>query len=156
MSKENLLRTFVVFVLLISSSNLMGQTLSEELLEEIKSEINTHFEHSLVVGEILDLNKIIESVDDSKKAGFIENGIYYQQYNDLMAVFRERIQGIDSQKLSVVNRKITVLGQNSALLTASGTYTAKLNDGRSFSGDFAWTLVYAKVGDDWKIIHTHM
>jgi len=54
------------------------------------------------------------------------------------------------------NKKITVLSDNSALVTANGNYSLALEDGRTLTGGFAWTLVYSKLNDDWKIIHTHM
>jgi len=46
--------------------------------------------------------------------------------------------------------------ENIALLTAHGTYSAKVIDGRILTGEFAWTFVYSKIKGNWKVIHSHM
>ena len=58
--------------------------------------------------------------------------------------------------MDIINKKITVLGENAALLAASGNYSLYLEDGRTLTGKFAWTIVYSKVEGEWKIIHSHM
>ena len=73
-----------------------------------------------------------------------------------MKGFKEGIQGIKSQKFSVSNKKITILADNAALLTASGTASVVLDDGLTLTVGFAWTFVYSKVNDNWKNIHSHM
>ena len=73
-----------------------------------------------------------------------------------MKRYKEGIIGIKSIKYSVFNKKITVLSDNAALLAASGNASAGLEDGRTITGGFAWTFVYSKVNNNWKIIHTHM
>ena len=156
MRKRECTGTLIVAALLLLHFSAAAQTLTETGHNQIKNEINTAFENNLVAGQIFDINTIIKSVNDTLKAGFIDQGRYYASFSDLMVVFRERTQGIDSQELKVVNKKITVLGEHSALVTCSGTYIVSLLDGRNFSGEFAWTLVYARVDGNWKVIHTHM
>ena len=80
----------------------------------------------------------------------------FRSFETVMADFREKIKGAMSQKMNVVNKKITVLADNAALITASGTYSMPLEDGRNLTGSFAWTLVCSKVNGSWKIIHSHM
>jgi len=70
--------------------------------------------------------------------------------------FNGKAIGCKSQELTVINKKITVLGENTALLTASGDYSLYLEDGRTLTGKFAWTIVYSKINGQWKIVHSHM
>ena len=128
----------------------------DEQKANIVSEIERLFQKSLKAGEKLDIAGIKENVDDTLKAGFIDKGHYFQSFDVLMDGFEEAVTGVDSQNFNVTNKKITVLSGNAALLTAAGDYTVLTSNGQSFKGNFAWTFIYSKIGDNWKIIHTHM
>lgn len=73
-----------------------------------------------------------------------------------MADFKKKAVGCKSQEMNVINRKITVLGEDTALLVASGNYSLDLEDGRTLAGKFSYTIVYSKVNRSWKIIHANM
>ena len=130
--------------------------MSPALIDKIENEISQTFNKSIEAGEKLDVNGISENINDSLKAGFIDNGTYFKSFEDLMVGFKTRIRGIESQQMNVDTQKITVLSANNVLLTVYGNYSAKIVDGRVFSGKFAWTFVYSKINGDWKVIHSHM
>jgi len=151
---------FYLFSFMITSlcfsSNAYSQELTAKQKEKITSEISTAFEKSVKAAENLDGKLLADCVDDSFQAGFIVNGHYFQSFNQVMEDFEKNAKGCISQKLNVINKKITVLGENTALLTASGDYSLYLEDGRTLTGKFAWSIAYSKVKGEWKIIHSHM
>ena len=124
--------------------------------EKIFSEINALFEKSIKAGENLDVSAITENVNDTLKAGFIDNGYYFSSFNEVMKGFKESVKGCKSQKMEIVNKKLTLLSDRNVLLTAFGNYSTTLDDGRILNGKFAWTFVYSKINDTWKVIHSHM
>lgn len=124
--------------------------------EKITNEISVVFEKSIEAGEKLDVKRICENVNDSLMAGFIENGYYFQKFEELMVGYKSRIQGVESQKMNIEREKITVLSKDCALLTANGNFSARITDGRIINGKFAWTFVYSKMNGEWKVIHSHM
>jgi len=138
------------------SLNAYSQELTTEQKGKIISEISTAFDKSVEAAENLDAKLLADCVDDSLEAGFIINGHYFRIFNKVMEDFKEKAIGCKSQKMDVVNKKITVLAENVALLTTSGNYSLYLEDGRTLTGKFAWTIVYSKMKDEWKIIHTTM
>lgn len=138
------------------SLNGYSQELTTEQKGKITSEITMLFEKSIKAAETFDAKMLAETVDDSLRAGFIVNGQYFRSFDQVMDDFNEKIKGAKSQKLTVANKKITVLADNAASVTASGDYSMELEDGRTLTGRFAWTLVYSKVNRNWKIIHSHM
>ncbi|MDR2953996.1 MAG: nuclear transport factor 2 family protein [Prevotella sp.] len=150
----------ILFSILITffcvSFNAYSQELTTEQKEKIVPEITTVFERSIKAAESLDLKLLTDCVDDSLKAGFIINGRFFQSFNEVIADFTERAKGCESQKMNVANKEITILGENAALLTASGDWSVYLEDGRILTGEFAWTIVYSKVNGNWKIIHSNM
>ena len=149
----------VVLVIIASLgiySSVCSQGLTENQKEKIASEIVADFEKNIKAAESFDAKGLTDCVNDSLKAGFIDNGVFFNSFDEVMKGFEEGIKGIKSLKYSISNKKITVLADNAALLTASGSASAALEDGRTITGGFAWTFVYSKVNNKWKIIHTHM
>ena len=133
-----------------------SQGLTQNQKEKIVSEITADFEKNIKAAENLDAKGLTDCVDDTFKAGFINNGNFLNSFDEVMKGFNEEIKGVKSLKYSISNKKITVLADNAALLTVSGNASLALEDGRTFTGGFAWTFVYSKVNGNWKIIHTHM
>lgn len=132
------------------------QNLSDASGSEIEIQVLKVFDKSIQAGESLDVTRIAATVNDSLKAGFIDNGSYFRSFDDLMVTFKSGIQGLVHQTMNVGAKKITVLSANHALLTAHGKYSAEVADGRVLNGEFAWTIVYAKINGKWKVIHSHM
>ena len=136
-------------------SNANSQELTSSQKAKITSEINTLFEKNVKSAETLDVSGLTECVSDALSAGFIEKGVYYQSFETLMKEFNNDIRGVKSQKMNISNKKITILSNNAALITASGNYLVTLEDGRTLSGGFLWTFVYSQVNGKWKVIHSH-
>lgn len=114
-------------------------------------------------GRALDDNDVVMgkslviTPDRNGNAGMLgSNGHYFRNFSGVMTDFEQKRKGCKSQTMNIVNKKITVLSDNAALLTASGSYSLALDDGRILTGKFAWTLVYSKMNEGWRIIHSHM
>jgi len=137
-------------------SSVYSQGLTKNQKEKIASEIAVDFEKNIKAAESFDVKGLTDCVNDTLKAGFIDNGIFFNSFDEVMKGFKEGIKGLKSQKFGISNKKITVLADNAALLIASGNFSVALEDGRTLTGGFAWTFVYSKVNDNWKIIHSHM
>ncbi|MBV5281521.1 MAG: nuclear transport factor 2 family protein [Paludibacter sp.] len=133
-----------------------SQDLSSTLIKKIENEISLAFDKSIKAGERLDVTGISECINDSLKTGFIDNGFYFKSFEELMVGFKSGIKGLEYQKFNIDTKKITVLSENSVLLTTNGNFSAKVFDGRMLTGQFAWTFVYSKINGKWKVIHSHM
>lgn len=148
----------LLFIVLFIGINIdsKSQELTSVQKNKISSEINALFEKSIKAGENLDVSAIIGNVNDTLKTGFIDNGFYFSTFNEVMNGFNEGVKGCKSQKMEIINKKLTIFSDKIVLLTASGNYSATLDDGRILNGKFAWTFVYSKINDTWKVIHSHM
>lgn len=123
---------------------------------EIESAINKMFDESIYAGEQLDLEKMKMQINDKYSAGFINSGKYYTSFDLLFSDYKTAINGIKSQKLTISNKKITILSGNSVLLTANGQFSATTDTDKIINGKFFWTIIYKEIDNEWKIIHTHM
>jgi len=149
---------FLFFVIISFGTALSAysQVLTIEQKDKITSEITMAFEKSIKAAESLDSQALADCVDDSMQAGFIVRGNFFRSFIEVMADFEENIIGCKAQKMNVTNKEITILGENSALLIASGGYSLDLEDGRTLTGKFTYTMVYSKMNGNWKIIHANM
>ena len=132
-----------------------GQHLSDAKRIRIEKEIDAIFQTMITAAEQLDVDKLNEGVDDRYHAGFITNGNYYSGFDALMNNFRSRVQGINSQKITIKTKKITVLTENLALITATGETLVDLAERESLTAHFFWSFVYQKIDNDWKVIQSH-
>ena len=110
---------------------------------------------SIKAAESLDVPKLINAVDDSRHAGFIANDNFYSEFEELANILKSREPGSVKQTITVQKKKITVLAENIALVTASGISQIEINGGNPFSLNFFWTFVYEKINNEWKVIQSH-
>ena len=124
--------------------------------DEIESAIMKMFEESIIAGEQLDFDKMKMQVNDNFSSGFINDGKYYKSFDILFADYKKATNGIKSQKITIDNKKITILSGNTVLLTANGQFSATTDTDNIVNGKFAWTIIYNEIDNEWKIIHTNM
>ena len=90
----------IVIVMIITSlcicSSAYSQGLSKNQKEKIASEISTLFEKNAKVGENVDVKGLTEFVNDTLKAGFIENGIFINSFDEVMKGQKEAFNGVKS------------------------------------------------------------
>lgn len=134
---------------------LEGQTPSDKQTERIKKQVDSVFQKMVVFAEKLDFEAISTGVDDSHGAGFITNSRYYSRYITLVSDVKSNAQGVSKQAISITDKKTTVLSDRIVLMTVSGVAKAYINDGREISVNFHWSFVYEKIGNSWKVIHSH-
>jgi len=112
---------FVNVLVLCCITNVFPQSILET--EKIKAEIDILFDKSIKAGESLNITEIKSDVSDQLKAGFIDNGKYYELFNNLMNDFEMGTKNLKSQKMNITNKRITVFSNDTVLLTAAGNYS---------------------------------
>lgn len=147
---------FILLFIFGIYGTVFSKELPRETTEKIITEVNQTFEKAIEAGEKLNVDGVAENVNDVYKTGFISNGVYFDSFDQFMTRYRAGVSGLRSQEMNVEKKKITVLSEDNALLTADGNFNAILNDGRNISGKFAWTFIYSKIDGEWKVIHSHM
>lgn len=155
--KNQLLPLFLIGIALFAL-NYRAKAQVEQLHERNNSrqKILELFEQSIRAAENLDTEFMLKLVNDTSKTGFIDNGLYFESYEELMNSYKKGIQNIYTQYLKVKKTKITFLSEKMALLTTNGYYSAQTIQKREISGKFAWTIVYSRIDSEWKIVHSHM
>lgn len=144
-----------VLLLFGFTNQLVAQSLTDSQTQLCEKQVDSVFQEMLVLAEKLDFDKLSLGVNDKHKAGFISSGKYYADYANLANEVETTAKGISHQDISIKDKTITVLSDNVVLLTASGSSSATINDGRTIVANFHWSFVYEKNNNDWKVIYSH-
>lgn len=140
---------------LVIAVSVNAQALSEEETKMILNEVDAAFREGQKAGENLDADRLSERIDDSLNAGHIVNGVFFSSFDPIMQRVTSNMQGLNSLQYVINDKRITVLSKDAAILAVSGNTNAESDSGEKFSAAFAWTFIYRKVGDQWKVIHSH-
>lgn len=103
----------------------------------------------------LDADAFFTGIVDSDETRIIQDGKLFKTRAEAMAVVRKGSQGIAKLERRLDEPHVTVLAPDVALLTAEGTTALTLQDGRTFSGPFAVSLVFVLRDGQWKLFHGH-
>ena len=145
---------------LVTATLLFGCQTAEQHMSDaqkgaIEETVQSLFEQNIAASEKADLDSLVTSVRDTHNAGFITNGVFYPSFDSLIADVRPGFSRLKGQEITLSDKRITALSPNVVLVTAHGNFAAADKANNTFEGDFAWTFVYAKTGDEWKVIHSH-
>lgn len=153
--KNLITKTLICFLFIGFIQITHAQTVKEPTNTRIEKEIDTAFLNLIQAFENFDIEKIALTVDDRHKAGFITNGVYYSQFDSLIADIKAKNPGTLKQKITVQKKKITVLAENIALLSAYGDTKIIVDANNAFTFNLFWTFVFEKIDNKWKVILSH-
>ena len=146
----------VVFVsaVLAAQSN-MGNTSALEQQQAIEKAVLNTYKQMNQAETSLDADKFFSYIPDFDKGLIIQDGRLFKTRREAYETVKEGFEGIS--RLNRVNEEtyITVISPETVLLTARGTSTVTLQDGRVLSGPFAASLVFVLRDGRWKVLHGH-
>ena len=151
------LRVIVILVfvsaVLAAQSNTGNMSLEQQQAIE-KAVLKTHIQMSQADNS-LDADKFFSYILDFDKGLIIQDGRLFQTRQEAYETVKQGFEGISQVKRSYEQTYATVISPEVALLTARGTSTVTLSDGRVFSGPFAVSLVFVLRDGQWKVLHGH-
>ena len=103
----------------------------------------------------LDPDAFFAGIVDSDETRIIQDGKLFKTRAEAMAAVRQGSQGVAKLERRFDDPHVTVLSPGVALLTADGTTAATLQDGRTFNGRFAVSLVFGLRDGRWLLLHGH-
>ena len=103
----------------------------------------------------LDTEAFFAFIVDSDESRIIQDGKLFKTRAEAMAAVRQGSQRVLKVERIFDEPHVTVLAPDTALLTADGTNSVTLQDGRTFQGRFAVSLVFVLRDGHWKLLHGH-
>ena len=103
----------------------------------------------------LDTDAFFACIIDSDESRIIQNGKLFKTRAEAMAAVRRGSQGIAKLERIFDQPQVSVLAPGVALLTAEGSTSGTLQDGRTIQNRFAVSLVFVLRDGQWKLFHGH-
>ena len=152
--KKLILTGFTLIILLIVSCETINRDLiNDQDKEKIKSEIQTVFEQMIQSSEAgnFEFRPFVNS------PGFISivNG-KISNYKEFIKSNTDFFDLVDNQIFDETNMLYTFIDKETVILTYGATIIANFKDGHLGRYDpLAWTVVFRKMDDSWKVIYSH-
>jgi uncharacterized protein (TIGR02246 family) len=105
--------------------------------------------------ENLDAEGFFDWILDSVKGPVIQDGKLLLSRQEALEAVKRSFQGVARVKYQLDRTYVSAISPEVALLTAEGTSTATLEDGRTFSAPFALSEVFVLREGKWKVLHAH-
>jgi hypothetical protein len=121
--------------------------------EKVEKAVLDAHENMLRAINRLDADEFFTWILDGENA-IIRDGAILSRQEALDAV-RAGFEGVLTSEYKPNRTIVTVISPDAAVLTAEGTSNVMLPDGRSFSTPCAWTLVFVRDDNQWKVRHGH-
>ena len=103
----------------------------------------------------LDTDAFFTHIVDSDESRIIQDGKLFKTRAEAMIAVRQGSQRALKSERIFDEPHVTVIAPDAALLTAEGTTSVTLQDGRTFQGRFAVSLVFVLRNGEWKLFHGH-
>ena len=103
----------------------------------------------------LDAEKFFAFIPDFDKGLIIQDGTLFKTRQEALDTVKAGFQGLSKVERTYDQTYVTVLSPQAALLTAKGTSSATLLDGRIISSPFAVSMVFVARDGQWKVLHGH-
>ena len=148
--------TILVFIsaVLAAQSNTGNMSSSEQQQALEKSVLKT-FQQMNEAEINLDADKFFSYILDFDKGLIIQDGRLFKTRQEAYEAVKQGFEGISQLKRTYEQTYITIISPETVLLTARGTSTVTLLDGRVLSGPFAASIIYVLRDGQWKVLHGH-
>ena len=131
----------------------MQEYVEDEQRVAIEREVRAVHKEHVQAAERFDFDRMCADYSDAYRAGFNHQGVFYGSAGAYRALFQSFVA--TRQEIYFDETRVAVLAPNVALLTAHGGFVATGSEGYTFERRTAITYVYAKIGEEWKAVHSH-
>jgi len=103
----------------------------------------------------LDAEKFFAYITDYDKGLIIQDGTLFKTRQEALDTVRAGFERVAKVERAYDQMYVTVLSPEAALLTAKGTSSVTLSDGRTLAGPFAASMVFVLRNGQWKLLQGH-
>ena len=153
MRKTAIVILICIFAALVTAMQHSDEsTYDREAIEKAVLKVNADI---VQAGNSLDADKFFAYILDSDKGLIIQDGTLFKTRQEAYDAIKQGFQGISSLARSFDQTYVTVVSPQCAVLTGTGKSTTTLNDGRTFSGPFAVSMIFVLKDGQWRLLQGH-
>ncbi len=158
--KEVMAKTAKVVLVLVCVSVVWAvqsspSPMSEEMQKTVENAVLETHAKMAEAEKNLDAEEFFACIPDFDKGLIIQDGVLFRTRQEALDTVRRGFQGITKVERTYDRTYVTVISPETALLTANGTSSVTLGDGRTLTGPFATSMVFVLRDGQWKLLHGH-
>jgi ketosteroid isomerase-like protein len=139
----------------ISTSNNDPKKMPIDQQQAIEKAIGDVHAKMKQAAEQRDTDALYEYVLDMDKGVIIEDGRILRTRQEALSSTKQGMKRLKNLSYTYTQKYVTPISETAALWVGEGTTSATLEDGRQISAPFAETIVFVKIGGQWKVLHAH-
>lgn len=151
MSRISLLLLVVVFC---NACTLRVRQPDPQERELITAEIMALTEQVLAAAERADAQGLFMYHSSGAEFIHINNGERFTR-EELVAYYQNVYSGVERQEISMGDPAISILSKDAVVVASQGRFKTFRKDGSTLSGDIAWTFLWRRDPNGWKLYHAH-
>lgn len=133
-------------------TNKMIKAETNDIVKSVREVFDKMTEHS----ERAEPDSFLSYYDNSADFLHVAGDGRMRNYEEFKKICTEYHNGLKEQKITTVAEKINVIDTGLVILAWMGNIVAQFRNGDVMKMDnYAITSVFKKIGDNWKVIHSH-
>ena len=105
--------------------------------------------------EKLDSEKVFSFVLENNRGALVQNGRIFLSREEALESTRQGFQRLEKIHYALNAQHVTMLAPTIALVIGQGESEATTVDGRTFSTQFAQSVLLLQTNGEWKVLHAH-
>ena len=105
--------------------------------------------------QALDPDKVFSFVLENDAGALIQNGRLFLTRKEALESTKQGFQRLAKVEYRFNQQQVTLLSPTVALAVGDGSTSATTDDGRTFTTQFAQSVVFVLTNGEWKVFHSH-
>jgi len=141
----------VVSILAVSQ----GQSSQNSASLEAEKAVLARLSEIQDAAQTLDPDKVFSFVLENNHGSLVQNGKLFLTREEALESIRRGFQGLEKVDYRFDQQYVTLLSPTVALAVGEGVSSATADDGRTFTTQFAQSVVFVLTDGEWKMFHAH-
>lgn len=142
-----------IFILALTlGSQIQAEPASQDQIRKEILETNARMTQA---ANSLNTEAFFAFIDDSDQCRIIQNGTLFKTRREAFDAVKRATQMISKIDRHFENPQVTVISNDTALLTSLGSVTATLTNGTITESRFAVSILFVRKEGVWKLLHGH-
>ncbi|MFC1692745.1 nuclear transport factor 2 family protein [Candidatus Latescibacterota bacterium] len=153
---SNIIRFLTLsLVIVLAACQGAGRPMTDAERSVIRDACITKHAEMLESALSVDADGLFSHFADNSEGALAYDGVLHVTRESALNVVREGFSGLKEQEFEMVKEYVNVISPEVAVLTGTGTSKGTTKAGETFGGPFVVSIVFVKVGDEWKVLHMH-
>ena len=122
--------------------------------EQITSEILALTNQVLMAAEQADADRLFALHSTAIEYVHINNGTRLTR-DQLVAYYKDVYSEVDRQEIEMGEPAFSILSKDAVIVAWEGQFTTYRNGGSTLTGEIAWTHLWKRTENGWKLFHAH-